>query len=63
MRIFADGFEKELGVRLFERTSRRVALTDAGEAFVAARAIHFAAAMLVFGELVFVSFVAVTARR
>jgi DNA-binding transcriptional LysR family regulator len=27
--------ERELGVRLFERTSRRVALTDAGEAFVA----------------------------
>jgi DNA-binding transcriptional LysR family regulator len=26
--------ERELGVRLFERTSRRVALTDAGEAFV-----------------------------
>ena len=27
--------ERELGVRLFDRTSRRVALTDAGEAFVA----------------------------
>jgi DNA-binding transcriptional LysR family regulator len=27
--------ERELGVQLFERTSRRVALTDAGEAFVA----------------------------
>jgi DNA-binding transcriptional LysR family regulator len=26
--------ERELGVRLFERTSRRVTLTDAGEAFV-----------------------------
>ena len=27
--------ERELGVRLFERTNRRVALTDAGRAFVA----------------------------
>jgi len=30
------GLEKELGVRLFARTSRRVELTSAGEAFVAA---------------------------
>jgi LysR family transcriptional activator of glutamate synthase operon len=28
------GLERELGVRLFERTNRRVALTDAGRAFV-----------------------------
>lgn len=30
------GLERELGVRLFARTSRRVELTSAGEAFVAA---------------------------
>lgn len=29
------GLERELGVRLFERTNRRVTLTDAGRAFVA----------------------------